>query len=89
MSSPDDGMFNDTRGWILCAISAVACVAGACIICVDVFIRKLPGMKNFNIQDSSAFLSSSLSLSFGVMVGAPPVPFILLYLSFLDNPDGY
>ncbi|KAL1894214.1 Zinc transporter [Sporothrix stenoceras] len=68
MSSSDDGMSNDTRGWILCAISAVACVFGACIICVDVFIRKLPGMKSFNIQDSSAFLSSSLSLSFGVMI---------------------
>ncbi|CAK7217783.1 Zinc transporter [Sporothrix curviconia] len=59
---------NDTRGWILCAISSIACVAGACIVCVDIFIRMLPGMKTFNIQDSSAFLSASLSLSFGVMI---------------------
>ncbi|CAK7268379.1 Zinc transporter [Sporothrix epigloea] len=59
---------NDARGWILCAISSIACVAGACIVCVDVFIRMLPGMKMFNIQDSSAFLSASLSLSFGVMI---------------------
>ncbi|OAA58607.1 zip metal ion transporter [Niveomyces insectorum RCEF 264] len=59
---------NDTRGWIMCLISAIACVAGACIICVDVFIRLLPGKKNFNIQDSNAFLACSLSLSFGVMM---------------------
>ncbi|CAK7204630.1 Zinc transporter [Sporothrix eucalyptigena] len=59
---------NDTRGWILCAMSSIACVAGACIVCVDIFIRMLPGMKSFNIQDSSAFLSASLSLSFGVMI---------------------
>ncbi|EPE03463.1 zip zinc transporter [Ophiostoma piceae UAMH 11346] len=67
MASTGD-ISNDTRGWILCVISAVACVAGACIVCVDVFIRLLPGKKNFNIQDSSAFLSSSMSLSFGVMI---------------------
>lgn len=67
MASTSD-ISNDTRGWILCVISAVACVAGACIVCVDIFIRLLPGKKNFNIQDSSAFLSSSMSLSFGVMI---------------------
>ncbi|CAK7215623.1 Zinc transporter [Sporothrix bragantina] len=59
---------NDTRGWILCVMSSIACVFGACIVCVDIFIRMLPGMKSFNIQDSSAFLSASLSLSFGVMM---------------------
>ncbi|KIH90584.1 zip metal ion transporter [Sporothrix brasiliensis 5110] len=68
MASPDGTISNDTRGWILCAISAIACVAGAGIVCVDIFIRMLPGKKSFNIQDSSAFLSSSLSLSFGVMI---------------------
>lgn len=57
-----------------------ACVAGACIVCVDIFIRLLPGKKNFNIQDSSAFLSSSLSLSFGVMVSLPSTFLTVLYI---------
>lgn len=59
---------NDLRGWIMCASSAVACVAGAGIIYVDVLVRRLPHKHKFRIQDSKAFLSSSLSLSFGVMV---------------------
>lgn len=46
----------------------VACVVGASIICVDLIIRYIPGQRNFRIQDSNAFLASSLSLSFGVMV---------------------
>ena len=45
-----------------------ACVVGASVICVDLIIRRIPGKRNFRIQDSNAFLSSSLSLSFGVMV---------------------
>jgi len=49
-------------------ISGIACVLGASIICADIIIRHFPGMKNFRIQDSDAFLSSSLSLSFGVML---------------------
>lgn len=48
--------------------SLLACVLGASIICIDVLVRLLPGKKNFKIQDSNLFLSSSLSLSFGVMV---------------------
>ena len=59
---------NDTRGWIMCVCSAVACVAGASIICVDVLIRYIPSKKNFRIEDSKVFLAASLSLSFGVMV---------------------
>lgn len=41
---------------------------GASIICVDIIVRHFPGKKDFRIQDSDAFLSASLSLSFGVMV---------------------
>ncbi|GAB7340112.1 hypothetical protein MBLNU457_6598t1 [Dothideomycetes sp. NU457] len=59
---------NDTRGWIMTCISGIACVLGASIICADIIVRHFPGMKNFRIQDSDAFLSSSLSLSFGVML---------------------
>ncbi|GAM87315.1 hypothetical protein ANO11243_053380 [Dothideomycetidae sp. 11243] len=62
---------NDARGWIMTAISGVAfaaCVLGASIICADVIICRLPGMKGFRIQDSDSFLSGSLSLSFGVML---------------------
>ncbi|KAI9827909.1 MAG: hypothetical protein M1819_006852 [Sarea resinae] len=59
---------NDTRGWIMTCVSGVACVLGSSIIGVDLLIQYLPGQKNFRIQDSNAFLSSSLSLSFGVMI---------------------
>lgn len=45
-----------------------ACVIGASIICVDVALRHFPRWKNFSIQDSSLFLASSMSLSFGVMI---------------------
>ncbi|KAF1938093.1 Zip-domain-containing protein [Clathrospora elynae] len=41
---------------------------GPSIICVDLIIRQFPGKKNFKIEDSNAFLSSGLSLSFGVMI---------------------
>lgn len=47
---------------------ATACVLGASVICIDKLVRLFPGKKNFRIQDSDAFLASSLSLSFGVMV---------------------
>lgn len=43
----------------------------ASIICVDLIIRRFPGNKNFKIEDSNHFLSSGLSLSFGVMVWSP------------------
>ncbi|KAI1457643.1 Zinc/iron permease [Annulohypoxylon moriforme] len=59
---------NDTRGWIMCLVSGVACVIGSCIICVDVIVRLFPGKKDFRIQDSNTFLACSLSLSFGVMI---------------------
>lgn len=49
-------------------ISGVACVFGAAIICADVVVCRFPGMKDFRVQNSDAFLSASLSLSFGVML---------------------
>lgn len=45
-----------------------ACVFGASIICVDLIVQRIPSKRDFRIQDSEAFLSASLSLSFGVMV---------------------
>lgn len=51
-----------------CANYVTACFLGASIIYVDLIVRKLPGLKDFRIQDSSGFLAASLSLSFGVMV---------------------
>ncbi|TAQ90902.1 hypothetical protein B7494_g764 [Chlorociboria aeruginascens] len=59
---------NDTRGWIMCIVSGVACVAGASIICVDSLVRHIPGRQDFRIQESNIFLAASLSLSFGVML---------------------
>lgn len=56
-------------------LSGIACVFGASIICVDVIVRLFPGKKDFRIQDSDMFLSSSLSLSFGVMA-SPPFPLL-------------
>lgn len=47
----------------------VACTFGASIICVDLVIRMIPRHRNFKIEDSNVFLSTGLSLSFGVMVG--------------------
>jgi hypothetical protein len=65
------GLENDTRGWIMTCISGVACVIGASIVCIDIVVRQFPGMEKFSIAESDAFLSASLSLSFGVMVGNP------------------
>ncbi|RMD41230.1 hypothetical protein DV735_g3892, partial [Chaetothyriales sp. CBS 134920] len=62
------GMDNDTRGWIMTCISAVACILGASIICVDLIARLFPGGQDFSIAESDSFLSASLSLSFGVML---------------------
>ncbi|ORY69728.1 ZIP zinc transporter [Pseudomassariella vexata] len=75
-------MDNDTRGWIMCLISGIACVLGASIICVDLIIRMFPGKENFRIQDSNSFLACSLSLSFGVMI------FMSLY-SMLPESKSY
>ncbi|KAL8321912.1 hypothetical protein RB593_004130 [Gaeumannomyces tritici] len=66
MSQSDDA--NNTRGWVMCAVSGIACVAGASIICVDSLVRLFPGQKRFRIQESNVFLACSLSLSFGVMI---------------------
>ncbi|OAF99228.1 uncharacterized protein CC84DRAFT_1191206 [Paraphaeosphaeria sporulosa] len=57
------GLDNDARGWIMAAVSGIAS-----IICVDLVIRLLPGKKNFKIEESNIFLSTGLSLSFGVMI---------------------
>ncbi|KAH6668848.1 ZIP zinc transporter [Halenospora varia] len=59
---------NDLRGWIMCIVSGIACVVGASIICIDLLVQCIPSKRNFRIQDSSVFLASSLSLSFGVML---------------------
>lgn len=66
-SSVASGLENDTRGWILCIVSGIACVFGASLICIDVVVRLFPGKRNFRIEESSGFLACSLSLSFGVM----------------------
>jgi ZIP family zinc transporter len=66
----DGTMDNDTRGWIMTIVSGIACVAGASIICIDILVRQIPSQRKFRIQESSVFLASSLSLSFGVMVSA-------------------
>ncbi|KAI0847911.1 Zinc/iron permease [Daldinia vernicosa] len=72
---------NDTRGWILCLVSGVACVIGSSIICVDEIVRLFPGKKDFRIQDSNTFLACSLSLSFGVML------FMSLYSMLPESKD--
>lgn len=59
------------RANLLCPL---ACVFGASVICVDIFVRLLPGKKDFRIQDSNTFLACSLSLSFGVMVSRARCP---------------
>ncbi|KAI9774025.1 MAG: hypothetical protein M1839_001910 [Geoglossum umbratile] len=59
---------NDVRGWIMTCVSGIACTLGAAIICIDIIVQQFPGKRNFRIQDSSVFLSASLSLSFGVML---------------------
>lgn len=59
---------NDTRGWLMCLLSGIACVVGASIICVDILVQLIPSKRDFRIQDSNAFLAASMSLSFGVMI---------------------
>ena len=46
----------------------VACIIGAGIVCIDVLATKFLGAKAFKLVESQAFLSSSLSLSAGVLV---------------------
>ena len=59
---------NDTRGWIMTAISGGACIFGACFICVDLLIRLFRPSSRFQVESSNVFLSASLSLTFGVML---------------------
>ncbi|RYP55243.1 hypothetical protein DL769_010212 [Monosporascus sp. CRB-8-3] len=77
-----EGVTNDMRGWIMCVVSGIACIVGASVICVDLLVRLLPSKRDFRIQDSNAFLASSLSLSFGVML------FMSLY-SMLPEAKSY
>ncbi|KMP00712.1 zinc transporter zupT [Coccidioides immitis RMSCC 2394] len=62
------GLDNDTRGWVMSCVSGVACVLGSTIICVDIVARNWFGKRNFQISDSDVFLSSSMSLSAGVLL---------------------
>ncbi|KAJ5542217.1 hypothetical protein N7535_004639 [Penicillium sp. DV-2018c] len=59
---------NDFRGWVMSAVSGVACVLGSAIICIDVLVQVLSRHKSFQIANSSNFLSASLCLSAGVML---------------------
>ncbi|EQK99837.1 Zinc/iron permease [Ophiocordyceps sinensis CO18] len=79
---------NDTRGWIMCIVSGIACVFGASVICVDVFVRLLPGKHNFRIEESNAFLACSLSLSFGVMLFSSLYSMLPESKSYLEG-DGW
>ncbi|RYP28517.1 hypothetical protein DL767_007196 [Monosporascus sp. MG133] len=73
-----EGVSNDMRGWIMCIVSGIACIVGASVICVDLLVRLIPSKRDFRIQDNNAFLASSLSLSFGVMVFMSLYCFILM-----------
>lgn len=56
------------------------------MICVDLLIRLIPGKHDFRIQDSNAFLASSLSLSFGVMVSlGPSLPHLIVHAVVLSG----
>ncbi|KAA8652404.1 hypothetical protein EYZ11_002885 [Aspergillus tanneri] len=59
---------SDLRGWIMSAVSGVACVLGSSVICIDVLLRRFSHRKNFQIVNNNAFLSASLGLSAGVML---------------------
>ncbi|GKZ82435.1 hypothetical protein AnigIFM56816_007252 [Aspergillus niger] len=59
---------NDLRGWVMSAVSGVACVLGSAVICVDLVLRRLSRRKSFQIVHNNGFLSASLSLSAGVML---------------------
>ncbi|KAF3480428.1 zinc transporter zupT [Arthroderma uncinatum] len=58
---------NDIQGWIMSCISGIACALGSGLICVDV-VAQYFGKKDFRIAESDVFLSSSLSLSGGVIL---------------------
>ncbi|KAK4158007.1 Zinc/iron permease [Chaetomidium leptoderma] len=80
-------MDNDTRGWIMCGFSGLACIAGASVICIDIPIRLIPSKRNFRIQESNAFLASSLSLSFGVMLFSALYSMLPTAMRYLAKDD--
>ncbi|KAJ5151186.1 uncharacterized protein N7482_010438 [Penicillium canariense] len=59
---------NDLRGWVMSAVSGVACVLGSAVICADLVLRRVTHDKRFQIANSNNFLSASLCLSAGVML---------------------
>ncbi|KAJ9203224.1 hypothetical protein DTO164E3_2695 [Paecilomyces variotii] len=59
---------NDTRGWIMSAVSGAACILGSSVICVDLIVRKCSSRKDFDITSNNAFLAASMSLSAGVLL---------------------
>ncbi|CEJ61073.1 hypothetical protein PMG11_09617 [Penicillium brasilianum] len=73
---------NDLRGWVMSAVSGVACVLGSAVICADIVLRRVTHDKKFQIANSNNFLSASLCLSAGVML------FTSLY-SMLPNSKDY
>uniref|UniRef100_A0A060T0C3 ARAD1C06380p n=1 Tax=Blastobotrys adeninivorans TaxID=409370 RepID=A0A060T0C3_BLAAD len=58
----------DFRGWVLTVASALTCVAGSLVICVDVIWRALRPKSNFTVRDSRPMLVASLSISAGIML---------------------
>ncbi|KAJ5369036.1 uncharacterized protein N7496_008796 [Penicillium cataractarum] len=73
---------NDLRGWVMSAVSGVACVLGSAVICADIVLRRVTHDRRFQIANSNNFLSASLCLSAGVML------FTSLY-SMLPNSKDY
>ncbi|KAL5332898.1 Zinc/iron permease [Aspergillus crustosus] len=63
MASP-----NDLRGWVMSAVSGVACVLGSSVICIDILLRRFWPNSNFQIVHNNGFLSASLCLSAGVIL---------------------
>ncbi|KAL4910223.1 hypothetical protein BDW74DRAFT_144676 [Aspergillus multicolor] len=59
---------NDLRGWVMSAVSGVACVLGSSVICVDLILRRFWPRSHFQIVHNNAFLSASLCLSAGVIL---------------------
>ncbi|KAI9370579.1 Zinc/iron permease [Aspergillus egyptiacus] len=59
---------NDLRGWVMSAVSGVACILGSSVICIDLLLRRFSPQTNFQIVHNNGFLSASLSLSAGVIL---------------------
>lgn len=58
----------DFRGWVLTIASALTCVVGSLVICVDVIWRAVRPKSNFTVRDSRPMLVASLSISAGIML---------------------